>query len=219
MERRLWLDGLRASIERRYDEHASTFDDDSPISTTHLRFVEAVIRSCPPGGAILDAPCGTGRYLASVLALGRTVVGIDQSAGMLARARAKQPEVRLEKIGLQELDFEDEFDAAMCIDAMEYVFPEDWPLVLGNLRRAVRGGGLVYLTVEQVDASELASVFAKAKAEGLPAVYGENLRRGGYHYYPSSDQLASLLAAEDLEVVDEDVSRGGTYTYRHVLVQ
>lgn len=220
MERRVWLGNLRTSIEERYDRlYASTFDDEAPISGTHRRFVEWVIRTCPTGGAILDAPCGTGRYFEPVLAAGRTVVGIDQSAGMLARARAKHPEVLLEKVGLQELDFVDAFDAAMCIDAMEYVFPEDWPLVLSNLHRAVRDCGLVYLTVEQVDDAELASVFAKARADGLPIVYGENLRRGGYHHYPSRDRISAWFAAEGLEVVDEDVSLGRTYSYLHFLLR
>src|SRR5262245_41662477 len=121
MERQAWLDGLRASIEEQYDVCSATFDDDAPVSSTHREFVEKVIRSCPPDGAVLDAPCGTGRYFGAVLAAGRTVVGIDQSAGMLARARAKHPEVLLEQAGLQELDLEDDFDAVMCIDAMEYV--------------------------------------------------------------------------------------------------
>ena len=95
MDRQAWLDDLRASVEERYDRlYSPTFDEDAPISSTHLEFVERVIQSCPPGGAILDAPCGTGRYVEKVLAAGRTVVGIDQSAGMLARARAKHPEAR-----------------------------------------------------------------------------------------------------------------------------
>jgi SAM-dependent methyltransferase len=220
MDRRAWLDAQRAGIEERYDrEYAPTFDDDSPISSTHVRFVERVIQSCPPGGAILDAPCGTGRYFEQVLAAGRTVVGIDQSAGMLARARVKHPEVVLQKLGLQELGFEDDFDGAMCIDAMEYVFPEDWPVVLGNLHKAVGGRGPIYLTVEQVDAAELACVFAEARAEGLPAVYGENLRRGGYHHYPSPDRVSAWLKDESLEIADEGVSHGRTYSYRHLLVQ
>jgi SAM-dependent methyltransferase len=221
MDRRAWLDDHRVRAEEQYDRLSPTHDeDDIPITPTHRRFVEKVIGSCPPGGAILDAPCGTGRYFELVLAAGRTVVGIDQSAGMLARARAKHPEVVLEKVGLQELDFAGVFDAAMCIDAMEFVFPEDWPRVLANLHRAVRGGGLIYLTVEQIDAAELATVFAEARAEGLPVVDGENIRRGGgYHYYPSRDRVSRWLAAEGLEIVDESVSRARTYGYLHLLAR
>jgi SAM-dependent methyltransferase len=220
MDRRAWLNAQRAGIEERYDRlYAPTFDDDSPVSSTHLGFVKRVIESCPPGGAILDAPCGTGRYFEQILTAGRTVVGIDQSAGMLARARAQHRDVVLEKRSLHELQFVDDFDGAMCIDAMEYVFPEDWLLVLGNLHKAVRGSGLIYLTIEQVDEEELANVFAEARAEGLPVVYGENLRRGGYHYYPSPDRVSAWFADEGLEIVGEDVSHGRTYSYRHLLVQ
>jgi SAM-dependent methyltransferase len=222
MDRRVWLDEQRVSAEDRYDRlYSPTYDDDSgPITSTHRQFVEKVIESCPPGGAILDAPCGTGRYLEMVLAAGRTVVGIDQSAGMLARARAKHPEVVLQKVGLQELEFDGAFDAAMSIDAMEYVFPEDWPRVLAGLHRAVRGSGLIYLTVEQIDSAEIASVFIEATAEGLPVVRGENIRRGGgYHYYPTPDRVSGWLVAEGLEIVDEGISRGRTYSYLHILAR
>jgi SAM-dependent methyltransferase len=154
-----------------------------------------------------------------VLAGGRTVVGIDQSAGMLARARSKHPEVVLERVRLEELQFQGAFDAAMCIDAMEYVCPEDWPRVLANLHRAVRGGGLIYLTVEQIGADEIRSVFAAATAAGLPVVRGENIRRGGYHYYPTPDLVSWWLAAESLEIVDEGISRARTYSYLHIVAR
>jgi ubiquinone/menaquinone biosynthesis C-methylase UbiE len=222
MDRGSWLAALRASVEERYDRlYSPTYDeDDIPITSTHRRFVEKLIESCPSGGAILDAPCGTGRYFAMVLAAGRTVVGIDESAGMLARAREKHPGVVLEKGGLQELEFDAAFHAAMCIDAMEYIFPEDWPRVLANLHRALRGRGLIYLTVEQIDQAEIEDVFAEATAAGLPVVRGENLRRGGgYHYYPTPDRVSRWLAAEGLEIVDEGISRGRTYSYLHVLAR
>jgi ubiquinone/menaquinone biosynthesis C-methylase UbiE len=220
MDRRAWLDEQRASVEERYDQiHAATYDE-GQMSPTHRRFVERVIGSCPPARVILDAPCGTGRYFEMVLAAGRRIVGVDQSAGMLARARAKHSGVALEKGGLQELDFEAEFDAAMCIDAMEHVSPEDWPLVLGNFRRAVRGSGLIYLTVEHIDWAEVATAFTKAKAEGLPVVEGEKIWPGsGYHYYPTPDRVKAWLDAEGLEVIDEARSSARIHGYLHLLVR
>jgi cyclopropane fatty-acyl-phospholipid synthase-like methyltransferase len=221
MDRRTWLDAQRMSIEERYDRlYSPTYDeDDSPITPTHRRLVENVIESCPRGRRILDAPCGTGRFFEMVQAAGRTVVGVDQSAGMLARARAKHPDVIVRKIGLQELEVDGAFDAVMCIDAMEYVCPEDWPRVLARLHRAVRGSGLIYLTVEQVDPAEIASVFAEARAAGLPIVHGENTDRGGYHYYPTPDRVCRWLAAEGLEIVDEGISRARTYSYWHIVAR
>ena len=48
-----------------------------------------------------------------------------------------------------------EFDAAICVDAMENVFPEDWPTASLELRRAVRDGGHLYPTVERIDQQKL----------------------------------------------------------------
>ena len=122
------------------------------IEDTHRAFVERFLASLTIGGRVLDAACGTGKYFGMVLDAGRQVVGTDQSAGMQAQARAKHPDVPTQKVGLQELAFDGEFDAVMCVDAMEHVFPEDWPLVLANLRRAVRPGGgyHYYPPLEQV---------------------------------------------------------------------
>lgn len=221
MDRQAWLDGQRLKAEDRYDRLFSpTYDeDDGPISPVHRRFVTKLVDSTPAGGVILDAPCGTGRYFPMVLGAGRSMVGVDQSAGMLAKARAKHPDVVLEKRGLQELTFDGEFDAAMCVDAMEYVFPEDWPLVLSNLRRAVRIGGLIYLTIEKIDPAEIATVYEEARADGVPVVHGENIRRGGgYHYYPTPDRVAQWLDGANLEIVDEGVSHATNYGYHHLLV-
>jgi ubiquinone/menaquinone biosynthesis C-methylase UbiE len=221
MDRRAWLDEQRHKAEQRYDRlYSPTYDEnDGPMSAVHRQFVEKLIESTPPDGTILDAPCGTGRYFPLVLDAGRSVVGVDQSAGMLAQARAKHPDVTVEKRDLQELEFQGEFDAAMCVDAMEYVFPEDWPLVLSNLRRAVRPGGHLYLTIEKISPQEIATVYEEAKADGLPVVHGENIRRGGgYHYYPTPDRVDGWLQAADLRVVDEGISHGSNYAYHHVLV-
>jgi cyclopropane fatty-acyl-phospholipid synthase-like methyltransferase len=136
---------------------------------------------------------------------------------MLARARARFPAVPLERVGLQELDFEAEFDAVMCVDAMEHVPPEDWPRVLANLGRAVRPGGPVYLTVEQADDRELDRELADATARGLPAVRGE-VSRDGYHFYPFRDQVDGWLEQAGLAVVAEDDSSGDGYGYLHLLV-
>jgi SAM-dependent methyltransferase len=209
VDRGEWLRERRRTTTERFDTlHAATYDQQewAAISPTHRRFVDQLIERCPPGGRILDAACGTGKYFGMVLDAGRRVVGTDQSAGMLAQARAKHPEVPTETVGLQELAFDGEFDAVMCVDAMENVFPEDWPPVLANLRRALRPGGHLYLTVELIDEQELERAFAEAVASGLPVVRGEHTSRGGgYHYYPSLEQVAAWVRDAGLEPVDSGV--------------
>jgi ubiquinone/menaquinone biosynthesis C-methylase UbiE len=220
VDREAWLRERRRTAEERHDTiHAFTYDDQyGEIGPTHRRFVADLLERCQPGGTVLDAACGTGKYFAMVLDAGRRVVGTDQSTGMLARARARFPVVPLERVGLQELAFDAEFDAVMCIDAMENIPPEDWPRVVGNLRRALRPGGHLYLTVEQVDDEELDREFADATARGLPVVRGEE-SRDGYHYYPSREQVGYWMEEGMLVVVAEDSSPGDGYGYLHLLAR
>ena len=223
MDRQAWLRERRQTAEERHDTiHAFTYDEQyGEIGPTHRRFVTDLVEGCPPGGTVLDAACGTGKFFAMVLDAGRRVVGTDQSTGMLARARSRFPAVPLEKVGLQELAFDGEFDAVMCIDAMENIPPEDWPRVLAGLRRALRPGGRLYLTVEEPDPADLERVQAEALARGLPVVPGELAEEGaGYHYYPSRRQVAGWLEEAGLVVEDEARSdEGDGYGYLHLLTR
>jgi SAM-dependent methyltransferase len=83
-----------------------------------------------------DAPCGTGKYFAVLAAAGCRVAGADQSAGMLARARARGIAFSLQRTSLQDLPYAGQFDAVLTIEAMQHIPPGDWPGVLANLRRA-----------------------------------------------------------------------------------
>lgn len=221
MDRRAWLLERRAAVEASYDSEAPTYDEDPYPVETQRRFVERLVATCPPDGIVLDAPCGTGQYFGLVAAAGRRVVGIDQSAGMLAQARARDIAVALDLVGLQELAFDGDFDAAMTVDAMENVFPEDWPAVLANLRRAVRPGGHLYLTVEEVPETVVDDAFADLSARDLPVVRGEVIEGdvAGYHYYPGRHQVARWLEAEGLAIVDQDTETYEDWAYWHLLLQ
>lgn len=220
-DRSAWLQERRAAVEAQYDAEAAGYDEYPYAATSHATFVGRLLETCPAGGTVLDAPCGTGQYFELVRASGRQVVGIDQSAGMLAQARAKQLAARVERLGLQEMTFDAEFDGAMTIDAMENVPPEDWPVVLGNLHRAIRPGGHLYLTVEVVDDSEIDTAFADATAKGWPAVRGEVIEgdTAGYHYYPRPERVSAWLEADGLDVVAEAYDQEDGWGYRHLLLR
>ena len=222
MDRREWLAERRAAVEQDYTRDAPMYDHGyDPATPVHRRFVARLAEMCPEGGRVLDAACGTGPYMSMVLDAGREVVGTDQSAGMVERARTKHPGVRVEQVGLQELAFVGEFEAAMCIDAIEHVPPEEWPKVLTNLGRALRPGGHLYLTVEEVDRGELDHAFAEATAASLPAIYGEDVgdETGGYHFYPAREQVRRWLTKAGFPLVDEDDEWLDGYGYHHLLVR
>jgi SAM-dependent methyltransferase len=221
MDRAEWLQERRNAVRAQYDEEAPAYDANPYPTTSHTRFIDLLVATCPPDGVVLDAPCGTGPYFARVRATGRRVAGIDQSAGMLEQARAKGLADRLENVGLQEMTFDDEFDASMTIDAMENVAPEDWPLVLANLHRAVRPGGHLYLTVEEVPEAEIDTAFEDGQAKGLPSVRGEVIEgdTAGYHYYPGRARVTEWLLTEGLTVVEEGSDWEDGWGYWHLLVR
>jgi SAM-dependent methyltransferase len=225
MDRRAWLAERRAAVEADYDHDAPMYDTDLyPISDLHRAFVSKVVDACPPDGVVLDIPCGTGRYFELVVGAGRRVVGSDQSTGMAAVARARQLAASVVHTGLQELADVARFDGVLCIDAMEHVPPEDWPRVVGNLARAARAGGCLYVSLEVMadQEAELDRAYAEATAAGLPAVRGESVgeETGGYHFYPSRDEVSGWLARAGLEVV-EDVTdlTYDEWGYRHLLLR
>jgi len=221
MDRADWLADRRAAVKAQYDAEAPDYDDSPYPTTSHIAFVARLLETCPPDGVVLDAPCGTGPYFSQVRAAGRRVVGIDQSAGMLEQARSKGLADRLEIVGLQEMTFEGEFDGSMTIDAMEHASPEDWPLVLANVHRAVKPGGHLYLTVEEVPEADIDAGFADGQSKGLPLVRGEVIEgdTAGYHYYPGRARVAEWLSAEGLEVVEEASDWRDGWGYWHLLLR
>ena len=116
---------------------------------------------------------------------------------------------------------EHKLDAVMTVDAMENIPPEDWPLVLSNLHRAVRPGGHLYLTVEENDESQIQAAFEALVERGFPAVPGEVAEGdvAGYHYYPVRDRVIEWFDASGLEIVSEYFKQEDGWGYRHFLLR
>ena len=218
MDRSDWLKEKRRSGEERYDAlFAPIYDENwgATLALTHQQCLNRFLGLCPPQGLLLDAGCGTGKYWPMILASGRTVLGIDQSQGMLARAQAKFPDVPIQQVGLQEMRYREAFDGAICMDAMEVVFPEDWLLVLDNLYRAIKPTGYFYFTVEIAPEKDIENAFAAGRQLGLPVVYGEWAHEGGYHYYPKIEQVKEWVLLAQFHLMEETVGD----EYHHFLVQ
>ena len=170
----------------------------------------------PPKSIILDAACGAGRYLPLLLEQEHTVIGVDQSQGMLSHAKEKFPDVQYEKVGLQEMSYHETFDGVICMDAMEHICPEDWPLVLNNFHRALKPQGYVYFTVEIAAEADVTSAFERGQQLGWPVVYGEWADADEvYHYYPSLDQVRDWLRQAGFELWHE----GDGDDYHHFIIR
>ncbi len=221
MDRITWLKEMRRDCEVKYDRDAPLYGEKYGLysNPTHQQFIQEFLSLLPQSSLILDAACGAGRYLPFLLEKKHSVMAIDQSQGMLARAKAKFPGVQFEKIGLQEMTYREVFDGAICMDAMENVCPEDWPLVLSNFHQALKQRGCLYFTaetVENADENEIQQAFERSQQAGLPVVYGEWPDEGVYHYHPTNQQVKEWAQQAGFEILKE---ANGEIWYYHILVR
>jgi SAM-dependent methyltransferase len=227
-DRAAWLSELRRENERQED--AADIESEpywEEIDDVHRTFVDRFLSMLPPGGSVLDAACGIGRYIGTILGSGRSATAVDASGSYLAVVGESWPDATIEKHDLQELPYRDRFDGVMCVDAMEFIPPEDWPEVLERFRDALHRTGWLYLTVELVPIEQVRSLHDAARDAGLPVVEGEVMwdvsedSPGFYHYYPSLGQVRAWLGEAGFDVVDEAEGpwHDGAYAYHHVLAR
>ncbi|HEX9018290.1 MAG TPA: class I SAM-dependent methyltransferase [Anaerolineaceae bacterium] len=208
-------------------------------NAAQLNYLQKFLGKLGAGGTILSAACGAGRYDGLLLEAGHSVVGIDQSAGMLALAREHFPQARYEKVGLQEIArhpaYQAMFEGAICMDAMEHICPEDWPGIVRGFAGALKPDGVLYFTVEISDAEEVETSYKRAVEMGLPVVYGEladkveasyqrviaakpasepgeRVEVAVYHYYPTTAQVWEWIAAAGM-VIEEEGAGSGYYHF------
>ena len=87
MDRATWIRDLR---RRNAEQEAGLVDDFDrywgEIEDTHRSFVERFLARLPTGGRVLDAACGTGKYVRMVLDGGRTPLCVDHTQAYLDKA-------------------------------------------------------------------------------------------------------------------------------------
>jgi len=223
--REAWLLHMRREGEREADALDPDRDDYwDEIGPTHRSFTERFLSELPPDGSVLDAACGPGRYFPMVLESGRMVVGVDHADAYLADLGLRFPNVHTEKRDLEDLPYRDEFDGVMCVDAMEFIAPEDWAAVLDGFRRALRPRGWLYFTVELVPTADVRARNDEARRSGLPVVDGEVIwaePEPYYHYYPGMERVRNWLAEAGFAIEREVEGpwQDSEYAYHHVLAR
>lgn len=108
------------------------------------------------GRRILDAGCGAGPLLAALRDRGAIVTGIDKSAGMLELARRRlgdDADLQVAELG-SPLPFPDDtFDDVTASLVLHYL--EDWGPALAELRRVLKPGGRLIVSVDHPFAENL----------------------------------------------------------------
>jgi SAM-dependent methyltransferase len=125
--------------DRRYERHPY-----HGVRAFLRRFV-----SSAPGGAVAEVGCGTGHWLADLIASGCTALtGLDRSRRMLEQARAAAPNARLVQGTADRLGWVDAcIDRIFCVNALHH-FP-DQQAFISECRRVLRAdGGLLTIGLD-----------------------------------------------------------------------
>lgn len=134
-----------------YDGFADSYEAENTSSLLNAHYERpAMVRLAGDvsGRRILDAGCGTGPLAAELRARGAVMTGLDGSAAMLEIARRRLgDDVPLHLADLaQPLPFADAtFDDVVASLVLHYL--EDWDAPLAELRRVLRPGGRLILSV------------------------------------------------------------------------
>jgi demethylmenaquinone methyltransferase / 2-methoxy-6-polyprenyl-1,4-benzoquinol methylase len=172
---------------------------------------------------VLDVATGTGLVARALVArYGCQVVGVDQSAGMLAEARARSNgSAEFVEASADALPFDDaSFDALTFTYLLRYV--DDPAATLRELTRVVRPGGVVAgleFAVPQGLWRPLWELYVRAGLPAAGAVIGSGWRevgtflggsiRGFYERWPEARLLEAWRAAGIHDVRSRRLSLGG----------
>jgi 2-polyprenyl-3-methyl-5-hydroxy-6-metoxy-1,4-benzoquinol methylase/Ni2+-binding GTPase involved in maturation of urease and hydrogenase len=182
-------------IRRHFDGIAPVYDryrDQNRYYNDYLtRWCRAML---PPGGRVLDVGCGWGNVLAAVDP--DEGLGIDISPAMIEQAKRVHEGTRLrfERSAIEDFAPKETFDAAICVNTLEYTY--DVGVVLDKIHASLRDNGRLLTTT----ANPLWSpIFHAASKLGLRIPESQRL-------FITLADLTNMLALHGFEVVYEEMA-------------
>jgi len=161
-----------------YDDNSTAFFAGSvgaDMSADRARFLAHV----PRGGAVLDAGCGSGRDALAFKAGGYAVTAFDGSAQM-ARLASEYTGLAVQHLAFADVAWREAFDGIWACASLLHVPHADLPGALTRLARALRPGGIFYMSFK----------------------YGASERfvHGRYFNDMTEERLTTALAPSDLRI-------------------
>jgi SAM-dependent methyltransferase len=157
------------AVANDYDSFAEAYSAENEASLANAYYERPAILALAgdvAGRRILDAGCGSGPLFAALRDRGAIMTGFDSSAGMLEQARRRlgdDADLQVAALG-SPLPFPDDtFDDVTASLVLHYL--EDWGPALAELRRVLKPGGRLIVSVDHPFAINLMHREAGRKAD------------------------------------------------------
>ena len=143
---------IRESYDRLADEYARRIFNElrhKPLDRELLDRFAAIVAG---RGEVCDMGCGPGQIARYLRDAGATVFGLDLSPRMLEQARQLNPDISFQEGNMMSLDLPDGTIAGIAaFYAIVNVPKESLPLVLREMQRVLKPGGLLLLAFHSGD--------------------------------------------------------------------
>ena len=125
----------------------------------------------PPGGAVLDAGCGSGRDALAFKQAGYAASAFDGSARLAAIA-ADNTGLPVRHLTFAQMDWSEAFDGVWACATLLHLAPADLPAALAGIWRALKPGGAFYCSFKEGGTERFANgrYFTDMTLEGLRAL-------------------------------------------------
>lgn len=172
------------------DWDAAAYDDACAFVADRARDLLDLLDPAP-GERIADVGCGTGTLTREIADAGASVLGLDRSAEMVARARTAHPDLRFVRADAEALPL-GEFDAVFSNATLHWI--DDQDAALSSIREALRPGGRL-----------VAEFGASGNVAAITGAVGEALEARGYDgthpwHFPTPGEYARRLEEHGFEV-------------------
>jgi len=142
----------------------------------HYELADYFLKHLPAHQPILEAGCGSGRWVAWFVNHGLSATGLDWSLALCERARTEISGVRFIQGDMRQMPFQnEEFGSIVSLGAVEHSF-EGPALALREYYRVLRPGGVAIITVPFVSPIRFISKGTKELAKLLLAWFSPRLR-------------------------------------------
>jgi demethylmenaquinone methyltransferase/2-methoxy-6-polyprenyl-1,4-benzoquinol methylase len=203
-----------------FDRIAGVYDVMNSVMTAGMhhrwRRRAADLAAVASGDEALDVATGTGDLAVELAARGARVIASDFSEEMLARARAKDPDIDWEWANAQDLPYETDRFAAATVGFGARNF-SDLARGISEMTRVVRPGGkVVILEITTPQKPPLSTFFSLWFERAVPAIGKLAGDPDAYTYLPNSvkrfpgpEGLAATMAAAGLRDIRWILTAGG----------